>query len=458
MTTRDKLERLRRSSPSPAPPRGSSRDALYRLEREILGEAATGEALSVKERLERLVAAKSRAVREKARPRPCARVPLEELIEGQALENSRGRFYVVESAFPLEHWHGRLSLSRLRLVSRSAFSALARGDDSAGLDLSRAVFLDTETTGLAGGSGTCPFLVGLGWVEEDQFRVRQLFMRDYPEEPALLEELTQLLSRFESLVTYNGKTFDLPLLESRFVLSRLRFPLAELPHFDLLHPARNLWKARLESCRLVELEYALLGFERMEDVPGELIPALYFDYVRSGDASRLPAVFLHNRNDILSLAALAVHASELVEEGSEPDHPVDDFSLGRIFERAGEPDRSIQHYTRALDGGVAGAVRRRSLRQLALHYKRREQWEQATELWRSLSAEEGPEAIEALEELAMHLEHRRQDFLGALELCEDALRRVEEDPRLPLGWRARWREELGRRRSRLERRSAQKRF
>lgn len=449
MRTREKLERLKQSA---------GRDALYRLEREILGDAVDGENLSVKERLERLVAARARTVAERPRPMPRERVPLEELIEGQALENDRGRFYCVESEFPLDHWHGRLSLSRLRLVSRSSFSILARGDESAGLDLTRAVFLDTETTGLAGGSGTCPFLVGLGHVEEDHFKVRQLFMRDYPEEPALLEELARLLGRFESLVTYNGKTFDVPLLESRFILSRLRFPIAELPHFDLLHPARNLWKARLESCRLVELEYALLGVERENDVPGELIPALYFDYVRSGDASRIPPIFVHNRNDILSLAALAIHASELVEEGSEPDHPVDDFSLGRIFERAGEPDRSMQHYTRALDGGVGGSVRRRSLRQLALHYKRREDWEQATALWRDLSAEDGPEAIEALEELAMHLEHRVRDFVGALELCDQVLRRVEDDVRLPLAWRNRCREEFTRRRQRLERRAARKHF
>jgi len=452
MRTRQKLERLSQTTAL------SSRDALYRLEREILGEAAGGENLSVKERLERLVAVRARAVAEKSRPKPGERVSLEEVIEGQALSNDRGRYYSVESELPLDHWHGHLSLSRLRLVSRSAFSILARGEEGAGLDLTRAVFLDTETTGLAGGAGTCPFLVGLGYLEGDRFKVRQLFMRDYPEEPALLDELARFLGRFESLVTYNGKTFDVPLLESRFILSRLRFPIGELPHFDLLHPARNLWRARLESCRLVELEYALLGFEREGDVPGELIPALYFDYLRSGDASRMPGVFVHNRNDIVSLAALAVHASELVEEGSEPDHPVDDFSLGRIFERAGEPDRSIQHYTRALGGGVGGSVRRRSLRQLALHYKRREDWEQAGALWRDLSCEDGPEAIEALEELAMHLEHRLRDFGGALAFCEQALRRVEEDLRLPLAWRSRWREDFIRRRRRLEKRSAQKRF
>jgi len=449
-STRERLARL-----------SGSKDSLYALEREVLGEVASslGEALSVKERLERLVAAHLTSRAERKRPEdvpPGKRraVSIEEIIEGRSLENEHGRYYAVETAYPLDHWHGRSSLSRLKAVSRSAFAVLAGRDEGLGVDLTRTVFLDCETTGLQGGAGTCPFLVGLAYVEDDHFVVKQLFMRDYPEETALLAALSELLSRFESLVTFNGKSFDVPLLESRFVLSRLRFPLSDVPHFDLLHPARSLWKARLESCRLVELEYALLAFERDDDVPGELIPGLYFDYVRNGDATRIRNVFVHNRHDLLSLAALTIHASELIDEGITPEDPVDDYSLGRVFGRADAVERSMKHYTRALDAGVGGAARRRSLQNLALHYKKRGEWERAVELWTELGGEEGPEAMDALRELAMYREHRARDLGGALDVCDEALSRAERDVRLPLAVRERLVKELGARRLRLKRRVA----
>ena len=462
MRTRDKLERHFKSRPvTPAArrapqsePATSPGESLYRLERELLGQPADDDALSIKERLERLVAATSKAHAERplATPSTSSKPPasLDELLEGRRVENEKGAFYQVDHRYPLDHWHGRMSLSRLKTVPPSAFSILARGDEE--LDLSRAVFLDTETTGLSGGSGTCAFLVGLGFIEEEDFVVRQLFMRDYPEEQAMLQELANFLTRFESLVTYNGKTFDIPLLETRLVLSRLKFPLSEFPHFDLLHPARSLWKARLDRCRLTDLEYVLLNLERDEDVPGELIPSLYFDYVRTRDASRVFRVFTHNRYDIVSLAALTVCASDMLDEEASPEHPIDDYSLGRLFERAALPERSMRHYSRAVESGLSGAARRRSLRQLAQQLKRRQQWEESTAVWKELASDEGPEAIEAMEELAKHSEHRERDFASALAYCLDAITRVEEDIRLPLALRERWRESFQHRRRRLERR------
>lgn len=460
MRTRDKLERHFKSRPAtpasrrtPASePAASPSESLHRLEHELLGQVATDDdALSVKERLERLVAVTTKAHAEGSRKVPHEDprriVSLDEVLEGRRVENERGAFYQVDHRYPLDHWHGRTSLSRLKVVPPSAFSILARGNDE--LDISRAVFLDTETTGLTGGAGTCAFLVGLGFIEDDSFVVRQLFMRDYPEEEAMLHELANLLTRFESLVTFNGKTFDVPLLETRFVLSRLRFPLSELPHFDLLHPARSLWKARLDSCRLTDLEYVLLDFERDEDVPGELIPSLYFDYVRTRDASRVFRVFTHNRYDIVSLAALTVRASEMLDEDASPEHPIDDYSLGRLFERAALPERSMRHYSRAVESGLSGPARRRSLRQLAQQLKRRHQGEESVSVWKELTSDEGPEAVEAMEELAKHLEHRERDFAGALAYCQDAITRVEEDTRLPLALRERWRESLRHRRRRL---------
>ncbi|MFQ5791360.1 MAG: ribonuclease H-like domain-containing protein, partial [Acidobacteriota bacterium] len=420
----------------------------------LLGEEMRGaEALSVKERLERLVTAASNKKASAGQARPPEAVSLDELLEGRLVQNGHGQCYEVVRQYPLDHWHGRMSLSRLKLVSPSAFSILARGGDGGDLDLTRTVFLDTETTGLSGGSGTCAFLIGCGYVEDDCFLLRQLFMRDYAEEEAMLHELASLLARFEGLVTYNGKSFDVPLLESRFVLSRLPFPLTEVPHFDLLHPARSLWKARAESCRLAQLEYLLLGFEREEDVPSELIPGLYFDYLRSRDASHIFRVFIHNGYDILSLAALTVRATEMLDEGASPEHPLDDYSLGRLFERAELAERSMHHYNRALGSGLSGAARRRSIQRLARQHKRQGDWEQALLLWEELASGEGLEAIQALEEITKVREHRQHNFAGALESCRRALARLEGDRELPVALRDRWREAFHHRRRRLERRT-----
>lgn len=465
-STRDRLERLFPSRPSknrsrpPAPASGldTGEGPLSKLETELLGDAGRpeGNELSLKERLERLVAvAASRPRSRTSGPEEAQKrrvVPLDEALDGREEVNDAGAFYVVDRFFPLEHRHGRMELARLRDVPEEAFSILARGIEQGAVDLERALFVDTETTGLAGGSGTYAFLIGLGFVEDGAFVVRQLFMRDYAEERAMLRALSQMVSSYELLVSYNGKSFDIPLLETRFVLSRQPFSFEEKLHFDLLHPARSLWKARFESCRLTELEQLLLGLERENDVPGHLIPDIYFRYVRTGDASRLPYVFEHNAQDILSLAALTVSASDMLSEEHLPEDPIDDFSLGRLFERVEEHERSIVHYRRAVESGLSGAARRRSLRGLAELHKRKRDYDKARLLWEELSREDGAESILALHELAIHLEHRERDYEEALALCERALERLEAGFELPPGSRERWREAFEHRRRRLTRR------
>jgi hypothetical protein len=452
-STRERLERLYRPRRKVSP---LENGALKRLETELLGEAG-GSELSLKERLERLVAvAKSRPPRALELEPPRARrdvVPLESAFrEGREVRNELGSFFCVDRYFPLDHRHGRIELERLLQIPRESFSVLARGVDDTEIDLERALFLDTETTGLAGGSGTYAFLVGLGFVQDGAFVLRQLFMRHYREEAAMLSELRALASRFELLVSYNGKSFDVPLLETRYVLVRQTFPFEEKLHFDLLHPARSLWKARFESCRLVELEQWLLGFERENDVPGHLIADIYFRFVRTGDASELPYVFDHNAHDVLSLAALTVSASDMLAEENAPENPIDDFSLGRLFERVENEERSILHYGRAVEAGLEGAARRRSLRGLAELHKKRGDIGRARELWEELTRECGLESVLALHELAMHLEHRERDYASALALCESALERLEGGFELPIGFRERWREAFDHRRRRLTRR------
>jgi len=414
MSLQDRLQRLR-----PAVGRGGSSVGLEVLERELLGPAVAAvpdEYLPLKARLERLVAAAT--LRERRRgPAP---VPLEELVEGMRIENVRGEFFLVESSVHLEIRHGDVPLSRFHAIEPGTIGVLTAEPELESFDLRRAVFLDTETTGLAGGAGTAAFLIGIGWVDGERFRVRQYFMRDYHEEGALLHALAEELKRFDRLVTFNGKMFDVPLLDARFRLNRGRFPLAGAPHLDLLHPARRLWKARLESCRLQSLEAELMGLRRHGDIAGEEIPNVYFDWVRRRDARMLARVFEHNRQDIVSLAALAVLACQWVEDGQAEDAR-DIYSLARVLERGRLYARSEAEYQRALAAG-SELVRGPALLRLAWRAKRAGEYERAAELW----AEAGEAGeVEGWRELAMHHEHRSRSFDRALEAVERGLALVE---------------------------------
>jgi hypothetical protein len=398
----------------PALPEQPAEGELDRLERSLLGEA--GQGLPLKARLERLVAAAAQG-----RGAPARRaVAIEDLVEGRTVSNEHGAFFLVENDVHLETRHGEVPFSRFHAVVPETVEILTGEPSLAGFDLARAVFLDTETTGLAGGSGTAAFLVGVGYVEADRFRVRQYFMRDYHEEPAMLHQLARDLAGFERVVTFNGKMFDLPLLATRYRLSRAHFPLLEAAHLDLLHPARRLWKLRLDSCRLQSLEVALLGVVRQDDLPGDQIPQVYFDYIRSRHAAVLPRLLEHNRIDILSLAALSLLACQWVEGGHAED-PRDAFSLARVLERASLHDRSSEEYRRALSG--EGPLRARALLRLADRAKRSGDHAEALGFWEQAAAEGEPVALRAL---AVHHEHRSRDLDAALAAVERALSLLEE--------------------------------
>src|SRR5262245_4637244 len=412
----DRLRRLRRAPAADSP----AADPLSRLETDLIGEEACG--LTLKQRLERLVAVAGRPRTRAVPPAP----PLEELIQGRRVENDRGEFFLVEEDRHLDTCQGDVPLARLRALDQDAVEVLAGDAGLATFDLRRAAFLDTETTGLAGGTGTAAFLVGVAWLDGDRLRLRQYFMRDYHEEAALLHGLAADLAPFEHLVTFNGRTFDVPLLEARYRLNRERFPLAGARHLDLLHPARRLWKARLESCRLQSLEGALLGVRRYGDIPGELIPQIYFDYIRQRDPRSLFRVFHHNRLDLVSLAALSILACQWVEEGRAED-PRDVFSLARVFERARLYERSEAEYRRTLESDP-GELRVPALMRLAWRAKRAGSFDVAVSLWES-AAEEGE--VMALRELAVHHEHRTRDLAAALVAVERGLALLarQDDPR-----------------------------
>ena len=344
-----------------------------------------------------------------------------EILGGEWCESRGRKFLVIDRKFAPGYRHGRMCVAdclppwpRFELLA----NAQGRPGPSGPGETGKLLFLDLETTGIAGGAGTYAFLVGCGWFDGGTFRLRQFFLADFAAERALLESVMQLAGDVSCVVTYNGKTFDLPLMETRFALQRMETPFAEVAHVDLLHPARRMWREDDVECRLTYLEQALCGHERERDVPGFEIPSRYFHYVRSGDARPLQAVLEHNRLDIVSLAMLTARASQLLDEGpSAATTPREAFGMGCLYERAGLLEEALASFRRArtVEGVRASAVLLRRLRR----------YEEAAAAWRELLASRNcpPGCVrEATEALAVHHEHRVRDLDAARTFALQALR------------------------------------
>jgi len=289
----------------------------------------------------------------------------------------------------------------------------------------RIVFLDTETTGIQSGTGICPFLVGIGYFSGDDFHMVQYFIRDFDEEPSMLLALGEQLSRFDLAITYNGAAFDLPLLETRFTLARLDSPFEPMSHFDLLFTARKLWRQGHGSCRLVALERELLSFVRGPDVAGAMIPRAYFEYLQRRTSSVLYSVFTHNVYDVVSLAALTVHACDRVMlEPAALDDPLDLYSLARVLETSANWRRAIEIYDMALAGGVEEPIRKKTLENLAVACRRAGQHDRTREICAELMRY--PEfSMAGYEGAAIYHERVAPDYDEALRVLEEGLARAE---------------------------------
>jgi uncharacterized protein YprB with RNaseH-like and TPR domain len=350
---------------------------------------------------------------------------IHDLVAGSVVDGPLGACFVAETVFDLAHQHGNEALGRFFDVSDRGLGCLARSAEPLGLDREAILFLDTETTGLAGGTGTYVFMVGAGFFRGEQFIVRQFFMRHHAEEPALLAVLNGLVGRFEAVVTFNGKSFDVPLLLTRYAQNRQRPALSLSHHLDLLHPSRRVWRERLESCTLGTLEAAVLGHERMRDVPSWMIPDLYFQYVRGASPEPMARVFSHNLDDILSLVTLAYQLGRLLDDVAADDHNAHDlYAAGRIFEDLGLVDVACDRYERALTAGQQVAVRAQIAGRLAALCKRLGRQERALQLWRRLAALR-LSGCEPHIELAKYYEHRLHDYGAAMAFVEEALAIVE---------------------------------
>ena len=365
-----------------------------------------------------------------------------DVLGGSVSTAATGAVIVVDRFYEASSLHGRTSIGEIAdvlLEGEQALAVLTSTGPSRDL-LSRAGalarsesaspseplwFLDLETTGLAGGAGTQAFLVGCARLDAGGFRVRQFLLPGYEHERALLAQVSAWASAQGAIVTFNGKSFDVPLIETRYLFHRQRFPLEGRAHVDMLHPARRLWRARGEwegsseaSCSLGTLEKLLAGVHRVGDVPGFEIPSRYFQFVRDGDARRLEAVLEHNRLDLVSLALVMARALTLVERGpAAAQSAYECFGLARIYDRAGRSDEAEASYLQAIDR--LGRVGRDpetlgdALRRLALCRRRAGRWAEAADAWQQLAdLPRCPAAFrqEAREALAIHHEHRVRDL------------------------------------------------
>ncbi|PYU57332.1 MAG: hypothetical protein DMG55_20225 [Acidobacteria bacterium] len=316
----------------------------------------------------------------------------------------------------------------LELLSRTRNESLSRKTRTALEDPTKWLFLDTETTGLAGGTGTYAFQIGLGWWDAGGLQVEQFFMRDFTEEYSILHELSTRVVERPVLVTFNGKSFDWPLLENRFTMTRSIAAPKLAAHLDLLHPARALWKLRLGSVRLAELERHVLdaprlGWHRENDVASALIPQFYFDYLRGGPAEPLAGVVRHNQMDLRGLAALFGKINTLLAEPADSANEIESldlFGLSRFLQRRGDADRAHSACAQALAIGLPAEFRPKARRDLALMAKRRGEHERAAEIWLDMVADLH-EGIHACEQLAIYYERHAKDLAKAAQFAKLAV-------------------------------------
>jgi uncharacterized protein YprB with RNaseH-like and TPR domain len=342
------------------------------------------------------------------------------VLNGSVCSNEDGHYYYIENRYPLNYLYGGYPLAKaLQIECRS----IGRICGQPGIQLNTAdfLFLDTETTGLSGGAGTVAFLIGTGCFEDNAFVLRQYFMRDYDEEAASLRALNQLLSKHKGLVTFNGKAFDWNILQGRYIFNRIKPGMSDPTHMDLLYPSRRIWRLKLESCRLVSLEENILGEYRVDDIPGALIPSVYFKYLEDRNAEDIKRIIRHNELDILSMVSLLIKISSMLENPlAEAECKQELLGLGRIFEKNGEYDNVMECFEECIKSDNF-FVKDAACRKLSDMYKRSGNYEKAVEHWINMTNNSETVNIFPMVELAKYYEHKEKNIAKAIDIVEKAI-------------------------------------
>jgi len=397
----------------------------------------------IKDRLNRIMKMQSglmvgsqwrKGAEELAERRAAGEFELEKFVPGEIIENDFGSFYIVRKEWPFDARQGNISLGDALLALPEHIALSANDTELEDFDPRKAIFMDTETTGLAGGSGTVAFLVGVGYFDEDKFKLEQVFMRDFDEEEAMLSYLDGLFKNRDTVVTYNGKSYDIPLLRTRFIQNRIPFRLDTVLQYDLLHAARRFWKRRLGDCSLGNIEREILAVRRHGDVPGAEIPMIWLNYLRTRDATKIKAVFYHHEMDILSLAALTGRLSQNLsasEDGGFKHHE-DKLSHVRVNFIQKKYPQVLEHGRLLLDEEIASGLRRECLYLMGMAAKRLQKWLDAQKLWDDLLHENPRDIIARLELVKLH-EHRTKNLPEAERICQETITCLETRQSLNTG-------------------------
>ncbi len=341
----------------------------------------------------------------------------------EPLEREPIQFF--ENPYPLDVRYGKITLSTGLDIKGDVLTWLSKDAEFESLDLSTALFIDLETTGLSGGTGVVPFLVGMGYYRDDKFYVSQYFLGEMGEEERMIQELGQFFTEmnFQSVVSYNGKGFDMPLLETRFILHRQPFLLSELPHLDFLFSARSLWRHKHENCRLFHLAREVVNADRAEDIPSAEIPWRYFQYLNTGNFDLIEPILYHNQEDILSLLGVVVAGALVFSEKREEGFvdAMDLYGAGKIMEKLGEVEKSLDFFQKALDGELSDEVTLEAKKKISYHFKKNQDWEKAVMMWKEMTSAETASLGQLLSfrELAMYLEHKEKKLEEAREVAEE---------------------------------------
>ena len=346
-------------------------------------------------------------------------------LPGQLEGDEDFGFQLIRQDFPLDTVHGVLNLGAVLESSGEHIALSAKDDELVDFDPRKTCFMDTETTGLSGGTGTIAFLVGVGYFHEDVFRLDQCFMRDYDDEEPMLQFLSERFSQCDTVVGYNSKSFDLPLLRTRFIQNRIPFHGEAMMHYDLVHASRRIWKKRLKDCSLGNIEREILNIRRKGDVPSHLIPQMWFDFLNTGNAHPLHGVFYHHEVDILSLVTLTAWLAQCLAtpDGAGFDHDEDQLSLVRVFYNQKKYEEVITNGNAFLERTGESPLRRECFEMMGLGAKRLQRFEEMQRFLEHL-LEEFPNDLQAHHELAKHHEHRTRDLYKARDLCANGCERA----------------------------------
>lgn len=343
----------------------------------------------------------------------------DDTLGGKVEETEYGTCLVLETRYPLSHQHGHSALEALLDKTGQDISLVAKSTKFERIDPSRLLFIDTETTGLAGGTGTYIFLIGVGYFEENCFRVVQYLMRDFDEEKAMLYLITQLAQKFDAAVSYNGKTFDFTLFRTRCVLARIENHLDPLPHLDLVHTSRRLWKNLLPDCTLSSVETGILGFSRQADIPGYLIPSVYFEFLQSGRVEVLCNVLRHNVLDVLSLVGITTAACKVFQDKAQKIRH-DPLGVIQTYEEMGQYGRAVEVCEREAERTADEKQALNYQIKRAFLFKRQQKWDEAEQAWHSATHSGRFHPLPFIE-LAKIYEHKKRDLKAAMHYIYQAL-------------------------------------